>query len=73
MKANGFNPAHPIDIAIVDGRKIILDGHHRARAAGSAGITNVPVRSYDVTPERGRELLQQAAEAAENLGLLNRW
>jgi filamentous hemagglutinin len=30
MRAEGFDANHPIDIAVVNGRNIILDGHHRA-------------------------------------------
>jgi len=73
MKINGFDSSHPIEIAVVDGRKIILDGHHRARAAGSAGIRNVAVQVTEVSEARAAELLQQAAEAAQNLGLDHRW
>ena len=69
MQANGFNAAFPIEIAEVDGRQIIIDGHHRARASGAAGIKDVPVRIVPVTPEQGDTPLEQAAEAAENLGL----
>lgn len=69
MQADGFNDDFPIDIAEIDGRKIIIDGHHRARAAGAAGIQEVPVRIVLVTPEQAITLLEQAAEAAENLGL----
>jgi ParB-like chromosome segregation protein Spo0J len=69
MRDRGFDEAYPIDIVEIDGHKIIIDGHHRARAAGAAGIKEVPVRINPVTPEQGTTLLAQAAEAAENLGL----
>ena len=69
MQKNGFDENYPIDIAEVGGRKVIIDGHHRARAAGAAGIKDVPVRIYPVTPEQESKLLQEAAEAAENLGI----
>ena len=69
MQRNGFDERFPIDIADVDGIKIIIDGHHRARAAGAAGIREVPVRVNLVTPEQAGLLLKQAAEATENLGL----
>lgn len=69
MQKNGFDVNHPIDIAEIGGRKVIIDGHHRARAAGAAGINDVPVRIYHVTPEQGSVLLQEAAEAAENVGI----
>jgi filamentous hemagglutinin len=69
MRQNGFDENLPIEIAIVNGRKIIIDGHHRARAAGAVGIKDVPVTIRSVTPEQGNRLFDQAAEAAENLGL----
>ncbi len=69
MKASGFDAAEAIDIAVVDGKRIIIDGHHRARAAGAAGIKQVPVRIWQVSDETGTTLMMQAAEAAERLGL----
>ena len=69
MTQNGFDENTPIDIAEVDGRKIIIDGHHRARAAGAAGIREVPVRVIPVTPGEGTKLLGEAAEAAQESGL----
>lgn len=69
MKANGFKAGEEIDIAVVDGKRIIIDGHHRARAAGAAGIKQVPVRIWEVSEETGVKLITQASEAAERLGL----
>ena len=69
MKKNGFNPEHPIEIAEIDGRKIIIDGHHRARAAGAAGIKKVPVVVKEVTPEQAIRYLREAAQAADFFGL----
>jgi hypothetical protein len=65
----GYGDFPPIKIAEIDGKKIIIDGHHRARAAGSAGIKNVPVEIFDLPPDVARKYFQQAAEAAEKLGL----
>jgi filamentous hemagglutinin len=64
MKENGFDPAHPIEVAEVDGKKIILDGHHRAEAATRAGIKEVPVKTKSVTLEQADNLNREAAEAA---------
>jgi ParB-like chromosome segregation protein Spo0J len=69
LQVHGYNNDFPIEVAEIDGRMIIIDGHHRARAAGSAGIPEVPVRIVPVTLEQANMLLEQAAEAAENLGL----
>ncbi|MGR2855595.1 hypothetical protein FY046_06005 [Erwinia sp. 1181_3] len=63
MKTNGFDVNEPIDAAIVNGKVIIIDGHHRAEAAAKAGIKDVPVRIHDVTTEQGDQLLREAAEA----------
>jgi ParB-like chromosome segregation protein Spo0J len=69
MSKDGYDLTKPIDIAEVDGVRIILDGHHRARAAGSAELQEVPVRVWEVTQETGTRLIMEAAEAAERLGL----
>ncbi|EJD6540967.1 VENN motif pre-toxin domain-containing protein, partial [Providencia rettgeri] len=63
MKANGFNKDEPIDVAVVNGKMIIIDGHHRAEAARKAGIKDIPVRINTVTKEQGDQLLREAAEA----------
>jgi RHS repeat-associated protein len=73
MKQNGFDPNKPIEIVEVDGRKIIVDGHHRARAAGAAGIKEVPVKVLKVDPATAERYVQEAAEAAHSLGLTGRW
>ncbi|BDU75474.1 RHS repeat-associated core domain-containing protein [Mesoterricola sediminis] len=63
MKANGFDASKPIQIAVVDGKRIILDGHHRVAAAIKAGIREVPVLIKKVSDKEGAELLRQVAEA----------
>ncbi|MGJ3355381.1 VENN motif pre-toxin domain-containing protein [Providencia sp. Je.9.19] len=63
MKANGFNKDEPIDVAVVNGKMIIIDGHHRAEAARKAGIKDIPIRINTVTKEQGDQLLREAAEA----------
>ena len=69
MKSNGFNPERAIEIVVVNGKKIIWDGHHRARAAGAAGIKEVPIKILEKSPEVMSKLWHQAAEAASQLGL----
>ncbi|MCP4500968.1 MAG: ParB N-terminal domain-containing protein [Deltaproteobacteria bacterium] len=69
MKRDGFDRNHPIEVAKVDGKNIIIDGHHRARAAGAAGIKKVPIKEVKVSAERAATLKIEAIEAAENLGL----
>ena len=63
MKENGFDPSKPIEAANVDGKLIILDGHHRTKAAIGAGIKEVPVNVQKATREQGDQLLREAAEA----------
>lgn len=63
MKANGFDTTQPIDVAIVNGKMIIIDGHHRAAAAVKAGIKDIPIRINKVTEAQGNQLLLEAAEA----------
>jgi hypothetical protein len=69
MQREGFDSNHPIEVVMVDGKMIIWDGHHRARAAGAAGISRVPIRELKKTPEEMMELWSQAAEAAQSNGL----
>jgi len=66
MKANGFDPKKPIEAADVDGRLIIIDGHHRTKAAIGAGIKKVSVKVRKVNRDQGRQLLQEAVEARHN-------
>ena len=73
IKAAGYDQSRPIDVAIVNGRKIIIDGHHRARAAGGAKVDQVPIRIHQVGAATASKLEQQAAEAAHSLGLSDRW
>ena len=68
METNGFDAAHPIEVAKVNGYLVIIDGHHRARAAGAAGITHVPVIFKEVSVELGKTLLVQASEAMGSIG-----
>ena len=63
MNEDGYEGFDPIDVADVDGKKIIVDGHHRAAAASRAGIRMVPVRVVPASPEWGSKLLIEAAEA----------
>jgi len=64
MQQRGYDPNHPIDVADVDGRQIIVDGHHRARAAAQAGIKEVPVRVHSVISTQADQLLREAAEVS---------
>jgi hypothetical protein len=65
IRKSGFETLDPIDVANIDGKLIIIDGHHRAQAAVREKLTKVPVRIYTVPPEKELEYLIQAAEAAE--------
>jgi hypothetical protein len=69
MKKNGFNPAHPVEVANVNGEQVIIDGHHRAAAAIRAGIKEIPVTTTPVSPQRAAELAADAAAAAAERSL----
>jgi len=69
MKQNGFDPAHPVEVANVNGEQIIIDGHHRAAAAIRAGIKEIPVTTTPVTPQQAAQLAADAAAAAAERGL----
>lgn len=68
MKQNGWD-GDPIKVYVVNGKTIIVDGHHRAAAAKQAGLKNVPIEyvseaelknAWKLTPD---ELLKQTYEA----------
>ena len=73
IKTNGYDQSKPINVVEVNGRKIIIDGHHRARAAGGAKLDQVPIRIHKVDSATASKYEQQAAEAAHLLGISNRW
>lgn len=64
MKVNEFDATQPIDVAIINGKTIIIDGHHRAVAAARAGIKNIPIRVNKVTEAQGIQILIEAVEAS---------
>ena len=53
----------PIEAADVDGKLIILDGHHCTKAAIGAGIKEVPVNVNKVTKNQADQLLREVAES----------
>ena len=61
MRQGGYK-GDPIEVAIVNGKMIIIDGHHRAAAASKAGLKEVPVNVNQVTREQADQLLREAAE-----------
>lgn len=63
MKTNGYKENYPIDAADVNGKLIILDGHHRAAAAAKADMKEVPVNVHSVSKEQGNKLIIEVAEA----------
>ena len=65
MREKGYADFPPVDIVIVEGRRIIIDGHHRAAAAARAGIKEIPVRIHEVSPEVGQNYLIQALQTME--------
>jgi RHS repeat-associated protein len=62
MKTNGYGEYPAIDAANVDGRLIIIDGHHRAQAAQKAGIKEVPVNVHSVDKAQGDQLMREVGE-----------
>ena len=62
MKTSGYDANYPIDAANVEGKLIILDGHHRTKAAIKAGIKEVPVNVHQVTKEQASQLMREVAE-----------
>ena len=54
----------PIDVADVDGKRIIIDGHHRTESAVREGVKEVPIKINDVSKTQAEQLLRDAAHAA---------
>ncbi|MVF14715.1 hypothetical protein FT643_21490 [Ketobacter sp. MCCC 1A13808] len=63
MRENGYDQTKPVEVADVDGKMIILDGHHRTQGAIGAGIKEIPENITKATREQGDQLLKEAAEA----------
>ncbi len=63
MKQIGFNPEYPIEVAEVDGKLIIIDGHHRVIAAKKAKIPLIPIILHQVSSEQAEQLLIEASSA----------
>jgi len=64
QKSGGVWPHEPIQIVWVDGKKVILDGHHRIKAAEKAGYTgDIPYTAIDV--EDSGYTLEQLREWTE--------
>jgi filamentous hemagglutinin len=64
ISKQGFDLANPIEVADINGRLIILDGHHRVVAAKRLKLESIPIRRKKVSPAQEQQLLQQVAEAA---------
>lgn len=63
IKKYGFDAGEPIKVAEVDGKLIIIDGHHRHQASARERLAEVPVEVYKVSPEKQEEYLEDVAEA----------
>jgi filamentous hemagglutinin len=63
MKQTGFNSEYPIEVAEIDGKLIIIDGHHRAIAAKQEKIPLIPIILNQVSSEQAEQMLIQASEA----------
>lgn len=63
IREKGFDSGKPINVANVDGKLIILDGHHRVAAARQLRLKTVPIMRREVSPNQAAQLLQEAVEA----------
>lgn len=63
IREKGFDIEQPIEVADVDGKLIILDGHHRASAARQLGLKRVSIKRQKVPIDQEEQLLREAAEA----------
>lgn len=66
MRAQGgYGNFPPIEVARVDGKNIIWDGHHRTQAAIGEGIRQVPVQYRAVSAQETSQLIRDVIEAIE--------
>ncbi|MGG1644382.1 polymorphic toxin-type HINT domain-containing protein, partial [Paenibacillus sp. NRS-1782] len=63
MKKNGWD-GDPIEIYQINGKNLIVNGHHRAKAARQAGIENVPVKM--LTEQDLRDIYKRTPEQLLN-------
>ena len=63
IREKGFDPEQPIEVVYIDGKLIILDGHHRTSVARQLRLKLVPIKRIEVTPAQEQQLLLEAAEA----------
>ena len=63
IRKYGYDASEPIQVAEVDGKLIIIDGHHRHQASVRERLPEVPVEVYEVSPEKQEEYLEDVAEA----------
>lgn len=63
IKNNNFDDNKPILVANVNGKLIILDGHHRVKAVRELKLKQVPIIIELVSDEQGEQLLIEVAEA----------
>lgn len=52
VKANGYNQDFPIEIVIADGKKCIIEGHHRNFGSAYAGKTLIPYKVLAIDDEK---------------------
>ena len=64
IREQGFDESKPIEVANIDGRLIILDGHHRVIAARQQRLLSIPIKVNQVSAEEELQLLLEASEAA---------
>ncbi|UQZ32236.1 hypothetical protein C2I18_00955 [Paenibacillus sp. PK3_47] len=58
MKKNGWTGG-AVEIFEVNGKKLIVDGHHRVRAAKQAGIENIPTRTLTEQELKARGITKE--------------
>ncbi|MEM8830287.1 MAG: ParB/RepB/Spo0J family partition protein [Cyanobacteria bacterium P01_G01_bin.19] len=63
IRKYGYDADKPIEVAEVDGKLVIIDGHHRYQASVRERLAEVPIEVYKVSSETQKEYLEDTAEA----------
>ncbi len=70
IKVANYNINTPIEVGKIEGKFIIIDGHHRVKAARELGLKKIPIIVKLIEDKSiANSLIMQAAEAMQSYNL----